>query len=276
MAQSDIGQLLAQRVEQGAIDVPVFPQSARRIIQACEGDNCDARQLGDIVQSDPALAGHFLRVANSPWFAPRTPIVTLQQALARLGLTQIRQIAVLVAVKTRAFSSSTRAGDAIALRKRSVATAIWAQEIARLRRKNVEEAFLCGLLQDVGAPALWQLAHDVHTSGQVAEMTIDEVDAHVEALHERVGASIVRAWQLSNSVADAIARHHTANLALEGDETLAIVQLADTASRVATVEQLPLALEGHPSITALSLYAEDIEEMVSRASVVFKSIEALA
>lgn len=261
---------MSRHIDQGTLEVPVFPQTARSVLTACERDDCDARHIGEIIHRDPALAGHFLRVANSPAFAARSPIVTLPQALARLGLAQVRQIAILVAVKTKAFSSKTRAADAIALRQHSVATALWAQEIARLHRHNVEEAFLCGLLQDVGAPALWQLAHDIEQSGE-AKGSPDEIDTHVERLHEGVGASIVRAWKLSDGVAAAVGRHHTS----AADEIVAIVQLADAAARVKVPEKLGQALEGHPSVTALSLYAEDIEAIVTRASVVTRSVEAL-
>jgi|CXWL01.1.fsa_nt_gi putative nucleotidyltransferase with HDIG domain len=262
---------MARRLDAGTLQVPVFPQAARRVLDACERDDCDARRIGEIVLQDPALAGHFLRIANSTAFAPRTPIVTLPQALARLGLSQIRQIAILVAVNTKAFSSKTRSEAAIALRQHSVATAMWAQEIARLRRHNVEEAFLCGLLQDVGTPALWQLAHDVEISGE-AKASREEIDAHIDRLHERVGASIVRAWKLSDSVAATVGRHHALGCA---DETVAIVQLADAAARVKSSEHLAAAIEEHPSVAALSLYPEDIEEMILRASVVIRGIEAL-
>lgn len=36
----------------------------------------------------------------------------------------------------------------------SLATAALSQEIARVRRLNVEDAFLCGLLHDIGRPVL--------------------------------------------------------------------------------------------------------------------------
>jgi len=261
---------MTRHLDQGTLDVPVFPQAARSVLAACERDDCDARRLGEIIHRDPALAGHFLRVANSPAFAARSPLVTLPQALARLGLAQVRQIAILVAVRTKAFSSKTRAAEAAALRQHSVATALWAQEIARLRRHNVEEAFLCGLLQDVGAPALWQLAHDIELTGE-ASGSPDEIDSQVERLHEGVGATIVRAWKLSDNIAAAVGRHHTSTT----DEVVAIVQLADAAARVNVPEKLATALEGHPSVTALSLYAEDIEAIVMRASVVNRSIGAL-
>jgi putative nucleotidyltransferase with HDIG domain len=260
------------RLEQGALDVPVFPSTARAIIEACEQDDADARRISELVHQDPALAGHFLRVANSPAFAARAPIVTIPQALARLGLSQIRQIAILVAVNTKAFSSKTRAAAASALRHHSVATALWAQEIARLRRHNVEEAFLCGLLQDVGTPALWQLAHEIELRGE-AKATAEEIDAHVARLHEAVGAQVVRAWKLSDAVADVVGRHHASATA---SETVAIVQLADAAARVRAPDQLAMALRDHGAVTALSLYADDIDAMVARGGHVIQSIEALA
>lgn len=268
---SDAGQVLTTHLDLGTLEVPVFPHVARSVMTACEREDCDAHTVGELVKRDPALAGHFLRLANSPAFASRTPIVTLPQALARLGLAQVRQIAILAAVSSKVFSSRTRAAEAASLRRHSVATALWAQEIARLRRQNVEQAFLCGLLQDVGTPALWQLAHDAEVSGEL-QASAEEIDAQVTRLHERVGEAIVRAWRLSDGVADVVGRHHgSAGL----DETVAIVQLADTAARATSPEELGIALQAHPAVTSLSLYEEDIEEIVARSSLVVGSIEAL-
>jgi len=270
-----LGPLLEDRVTQGTLDVPVFPEAARRVLETCEQQDCDARKVSGMVQGDPALAGHFLRIANSPAFAPRAPIVTLAQAIARLGLSQIRQIAILVAVRAKAFSSATRAADALALRRHAVVAALWAQEIARHRRMNVEEAFLGGLLQDVGTPALWQLAHDLGGGKGAAD-----VDAEVHRLHARAGAAIVRAWKLPPRLGDAIERHHSplsrgqASGSLDG--TVAVVQLADVAARVTRQDRLVATMRNHPAVEALSLYANDLDELAARAETVVATASALA
>ena len=282
--EPQFGQCLDRRVAAGELDVPVFPEAARKVIDACERENCDMRHLAEIVRRDPALSAQFLRLANSPAFGSRSPIVSLPQALARLGTSQTRQIALLVTCKAGVFSCASRKDAAERLLARAVATALWAQEIARLRRMNVEESFLCGLLEDVAMPALWQLAADIEkTSG--AECLEADVDSHIERLHHVVGADIALRWGLPARVVAAIRLHHAtpeaitaagAGASLEG--TVATVQLADAlASASVAGETSDVAkVQTHPSVITLSLYGQDLDDLLSRGEVVLEAMRAVA
>jgi putative nucleotidyltransferase with HDIG domain len=279
-------QVLETRVAAGELDVPVLPEAAREVMDACERNSCDMRELAAIVRRDPALAAHFLRLANSPIFGSRSAIVSLPQALARLGVSQTRQIALLVTCQARAFVCKTRKVAAQNLRRHSVATAMWAQEVARLRRLNVEEAFLSGLLGDVGMPALWQLADDIENASEVAHDP-SVVDADLARLHDRVGADIASRWGLPVRTVDTIRKHHSAlplgtvvatGAGASVDATIVAVQLADTLAR-ATLggeEVTPQTVQAHPSAVALSLYAEEIDLLIARTPAVLDAIRALA
>lgn len=279
-------QVLEARVAAGELDIPVLPEAAREVMDACNREDCDMRDLAAIVRRDPALAAHFLRLANSPVFGARSPIVSLPQALARLGVSQTRQIALLVTCQARAFVCKTRKAAAQSLRRHSVATAMWAQEVARLRRLNVEEAFLSGLLGDVGMPALWQLADDIDKAAEVPHDPA-VVDADVARLHDQVGADIASRWGLPVRTVDTIRMHHSAlpegTVVATGagapvTATVVAVQLATALARatIAGEESSPETIQSHPSAVALSLYAEEIELLLARAPAVLDAIRALA
>ncbi len=281
-----LAQVLETRVAAGDLDVPVLPEAAREVMDACKREDCDMRELAAIVRRDPALAAHFLRLANSSVFGARTAIVSLPQALARLGVSQTRQIALLVACQARAFACKTRKAAAQNLRRHSVATAMWAQEIARLRRLNVEEAFLSGLLGDVGMPALWQLADDIENASAIANDAA-AVDADVARLHDHVGADIARRWGLPDRTVDTIRKHHSVlpegtvvatGAGASVDATVVAVQLANTLARATLADEAitQQRIQVHPSVIALSLYAEEIELLLARAPSVLDAIRALA
>src|SRR3982751_6509124 len=86
----------------------------------------------------------------SALYARRPPGVTLSQAIAWLGIREIRNIAFAVAVQGQVFTSSYFRREMSDLWRESVITALFAQEIARLKRRNVESAYLCGLLHRAG------------------------------------------------------------------------------------------------------------------------------
>jgi HD-like signal output (HDOD) protein len=282
--QRPFAQAFDERIAAGELDVPVFPEAARKVIDACAGENSDMRQLAEIVRRDPALSAQFLRVANSPAFGSRTPIVSLPQALARLGTSQTRQIALLVTCKAGVFNCKARTGAAQALRVHAVGTALWAQEIARLRRLNVEEAFLCGLLEDVALPALWQLAADIDRTS-VAKSPVEEIDDHLARIHHEVGAEIALRWALPARLVAAIRFHHatpdviaTAAVGASLEGTVATVQLADTlaGASIAGKTSAVASVQAHPSIAALSLYGEELDNLLARGEVVLEAMRAVS
>ena len=70
---------------------------------ATQDDSCDARRLSRMIHRDAALAGHVLKLANSPLYAPTVPIVSLQQAVSRLGMKKIREMALVAACQAKVF-----------------------------------------------------------------------------------------------------------------------------------------------------------------------------
>src|SRR6185503_16029782 len=145
-------EILIERLDSGELELPVIPAAAASVLEACRDDENGARQVAEIMQRDPSLAGHTLRLSNSAAYGSTEPIVSLSQAIARLGLSIVSEITLAVALKGRVFSVARFDAQIRVLWVHSAGAGIWAREIARMRRRNVEGAFLCGLLHDVGRP----------------------------------------------------------------------------------------------------------------------------
>lgn len=246
-----------------AIDLPVFPSSAQEVVSLCRADDVDYKKLVTVIRRDPTLAAHFLGVANSPAFGARVPMVSLQQAVTRLGVTQTKQIALVIACKTKAFAVPGRAARAREILAHALGTALFAQEIARKRRMNVEEAFLTGLLHDIGRPALLQLGYDVCAADGIA-VDDDAVEQCASDLHEQVGGTIATRWTMPKAVVDVVVHHHTPLTAdsapTPGNLAIATVQLADALVRGALGAK---ELAAQAASTLLNLYPEDIEALVA-------------
>lgn len=251
------------RIDKGEVDLPVFPSSAQEVLALCESPDVDARKLAAVIRRDATLAGHFLALANSPAFGARVQLVSLQQALTRLGLLQTRQIAVVVACKAQAFVVPGHPERESEILGHALGTALYAQEIARIKRWNVEEAFLCGLLHDIGRPAMLQLCFELD-KGRTHP---DEVEACATRFHQRVGGMIATRWALPRSVVDVIESHHSgpdATTTARVATGIAIVQLADELVRA---DSGPETLALHPATNALNLYPDDIEALIAKRTV---------
>lgn len=213
-------------VDRGELELPVLPDAAAQVLEICNDASCDARKLAAVLQRDPALASHVMRVANSPAFAPREPIVSLQHAVSRLGFAALCQIAIAVALQAKIFRVPGHEPRLRRIWTHSALAAAYAKEIARVRRANVEGAFLSGLLHDVGKPIVLQAALDV---AKTRDAAIDDVvlEAAMDALHERVGGALVEQWKLPAWMRATLAHHHDPSKAAEHADEARTTCLAD-------------------------------------------------
>lgn len=258
------------------MDLPLLPQAVHEILAATADERCDARRVAELIRRDPALASHVLRIANSPLYLPGVPIVSLQQAISRLGLDAIRRIVLLITCQTRVFQVAGHEADVRAQFRHSLAAGAFAQEIARMRRLNVEEAFLCGLLHDLGRPVLLQGLIDLERE---LGLPVDPPVRHAAAtaLHARVGSVLAGRWSLPSWLADTL-RHHHAPHEAPNLQSAALVALADDLAdlllrRPALTEE---ECRRHPLLPVLNLYPDQLDAILRRRQEIVQLIEAIA
>jgi HD-like signal output (HDOD) protein len=239
-------------------EIPMLPEVATRVMSLARRDDADPKDLAQLIRNDPALAAQILRMANSALYGSPGRIVSLQQALTRLGLQTIARIAVVVAARARLFSVEGHEAEVRACFRRSVATALYAQEVARLRRANVEEAFLAGLFHDLGRPILLQRLSD---AGLADEPLVRSV---VEALRAEVAALVLTAWAFAPRIVEAV-RHHQDPAGLAAPEPAQTVALARALAAWALGPASdPARLATHPCLAPLGLYPDDLDSLLRR------------
>jgi putative nucleotidyltransferase with HDIG domain len=265
---TDLRSTLHERIGQRQLELPVLPRAAQDVLRLASDEACDLLRVADVVKSDPSLTAHVLRIVNSPLFRGRTPVVSLPQALARIGTVRIRQVMFVIACETRALRVRGREVDAEAWLAHALEVASFAQEIARVRRQSVEEGFLCGLLHDVGVPVLWQVLADLEANGGArAPRDREEEGRALTDLHARVGALVADLWGLPPRVVATIAAHHEPLEAPQAGSTAqpsfarASLALADVLADEG--EEALLREPARSAIIALELYPEEIATVLS-------------
>lgn len=269
--------MLRARIDGGTLELPVLSEVAAEVVASTGREECDLRALADLVRRDQAMATHFLRVANSPLYLPKSKIVSLQQALARLGMSAVREIALLISVKTRTFQVRGYERQLKEQFRHSLGAALFAQEIARMRRHNVEEAFLAGLLHDVGRPVLLQALVDLHKEAGVLAQPA-AMEAAAAADHARVGSALVAKWSLPASLADAILFHHSPEGAPSDKKNSMMASLADELAHQ-TLDTEPrdeASLRSHRALEVLNLYPEDLDKLLALRQRVVDMVTAIA
>lgn len=261
-----VGTRVRERAWGGKLELPMLPDVVQQVLAAAADERCDARRLADLVRKDPTVAAHVLRVANSSMYAAREPIVSVQQALTRVGMGGLRQILLLIACQTKAFRVRGREAEVRRELEAAVVCAAFAQEIARTRRLNVETAFLAGLLHDVGRPIVLQAAVDLQ-SELGKRLSADAERRLVDDLHAQAGAALVAEWKLPSGLAEVVLHHH-APFAAPGDRTsIALVALADdvTAFALGSNDAPPVEVfAAHPTLPLIGLYPDDVASLLEK------------
>lgn len=261
---TDLAGVFAQQLAGGKLELPPLPATAAEVLASCQQASTDAAKLSAILHRDQAIASNVLRVANSAAYAGQMPCASLQQAVSRLGLQLISEIALAVAVRGRLFADPAAARLLTALWQHSVLTGFYAKEVARLRRRNVEIAFLCGLLHDIGKAVLLT---NVERLVPGASLPTAEVLAAVDRHHVAAGLSLGAQWRLPEQVLEALQCHHDPAAAQRFPELAMSVCLADLLAHRTSPSCLaaPIAdadLRQHPVLIGLNIYSDQLDGLL--------------
>jgi HD-like signal output (HDOD) protein len=256
------------------LELPPLPQVAIEAANLAADAGGGAVGLAQLIQRDVALASQVMRVANSSLYARRAPIVSLHQAIAWLGVDAIRNIALAFAVRAQLFGASTFEPQLRALWRESVSVACFAQEIARTKRRNVETAYLCGLLHRVGlAVILWRLGRASLDAGVSVES--DSMESFVGGFEGQVGAQLARAWNLPEPVAAAILWFRSPAKATHS--RLEVAQVALARALAAHLDDADLSLETlelpKPLLNELGFYPVEVGRLLERRDDIRASVE---
>lgn len=255
---------MAESMAQGTFELPLFPETASRVLTTCESPDCDASHLASLLEQDPALAGNVLRVANSAAYAPAEPILSLSQAVSRLGFGAVCSISTALALQGEVFDVPGHEERLGRMWRHSTLSGSWSKEIARQRRRNVEGAFLCGLLHDIGRPVLLRLFVNASRDAEV-QLGAEELDGLLRDGHEELGERILREWRLPAWTAAAARYHHDpgqATSCLEEVHTTALGHSLARWSEAPADPELDAELRAHPSLERLGIYPDELSALL--------------
>ncbi|HOM17014.1 MAG TPA: HDOD domain-containing protein [Thermoguttaceae bacterium] len=199
-------------------EISTLPEVVYRILTLVEDPDTGAAELSEAVRSDPALAMRVMRTVNSPYYALEQKVSDLQQAIAILGFREIRNLALTAHVASLFRTSEghkhySRRG----LWGHLVATGIVARMVAQTTgRIPPHEAYLAGLLHDLGLILLDQYAH-AGFCRIVETIAPNRPTCQVEMevlgfTHAELGQTVASQWNLPNHLTASIGFHHQPEL----------------------------------------------------------------
>ena len=234
-----------------------LPTSVARVVQALDDPKVSADYIAHLLGLDQALAAETLRISNAAAAGGVRRTASVQEAVVRLGFVRIKSVALGAAtgtLLTRRLSGYGLSGAE--LWSHAVVTASLARYVAeRVSYPDFEEAYVAGLLHDIGKLVLDQyvrsghgLLTDVMRTKRLALWQAEELVFGMD--HGAVGGLLAAKWQFPLALAEAIRCHHWPTLARTRPELAAIVNIADALPpRPAAL--LASALQPHPEALRL-------------------------
>jgi HD-like signal output (HDOD) protein len=200
---------MTAKVKAGEIRVPPSPIAALRLMQLLSDERTPVSTLTGVLGQDQSLAAIVLRLANSVKYRRLSEVVSLSDAVLVLGRSALRDVSVAKELHERTLS----AGALVALRRRawreSVVAAQVAAWVAPMFGAKTDDAFIAGLLHDIGrVPAISLLEDLLMRSPTAPARREDAWWQLVEAHHVELGGTLAQAWGLPSLVRATIAQHH--------------------------------------------------------------------
>ena len=262
--------------------LPTLPAIAVRLLEVTIQDDTQANEVVKLIESDPSLTSKIISLATNAATGISRNNASLSKAVVLLGFDAVRNavlsIKVFETLKESGPNDLEMVFDWSGFWKHSMAVACAAKRVIKLLDPKVdpEEAFICGLLHDIGKLALMTALPKSYS--RVIELTesslvnIADVENKILGVdHSIAGKRLGQKWNLPESVVETIWLHHSwVNALPEVLKHPTIVQAVHLADIIAREQRIGYS-GNHPIIESsaevaaqLGCRAEDIEKVTKQ------------
>jgi putative nucleotidyltransferase with HDIG domain len=214
-------------------DLPPCPEIALDVLRIAQDEECDFEKLSAKIEMDPNLTANMLRMANSVVFGYMRKISSVKDIIVRLGLENVKLIAITSAsvALLRPSKKAYGLGDG-ALWRHSYATAVLASIIGKHAAiANRSTLYTAALLHDIGKAVLDQPLQREVLDRELPDREMDFVeyeDFILHTNHAKVGMALLESWGLPEDICMPVGSHHVREWqGNDGDLTAKIVFLAN-------------------------------------------------
>lgn len=273
---------------QGVGGLVTLPDVFIRINQLVENPNSNIADIAQAVGHDPSFTVRLLRVANSSFYGFSSSIDTVPKAVAIIGTSQIRSLALATSVASSFDGLPNTLVSMEHFWRHSLYCALAARALAKQTGKcDPDAVFTAALLHDIGELVIFnrlpQQAKDslLLVLDSPDELPVYQAEQQVMGFdHTQVGAELARQWQLPVMLTECIECHHTPQTAQRFPREVALVHIANALALMAEVRTLdpadvtpiePLAWEiiGMEADAAIPTTVGEAQKEIAEAELLF-------
>jgi putative nucleotidyltransferase with HDIG domain len=206
-------QISIEEVIQELSDLPTLPAIKNELLFKLEDDSLSLETITEKISLDQSLTAKVLKLANSSHFGMNSKVITIQQAVALLGIDHLKNIIRTSILQDHLPKVYCRGFDNKIFWRHNIATAICAELISRTLHLKAHFAFTAGLLHDIGklvlAAKFSKKYEHVLAYAKENDCQLLEVERFLLGIdHASVGLILAIQWNFSDVIQDAIRGHH--------------------------------------------------------------------
>lgn len=207
MVDRDLYDHLIRVLNDPDLELPRLSGAAQRALGMLNDPSVDCAKLADVLGRDPSAATELLRVANSAAYRGIREVTRLDLACARMGRRALESIVLALTTKNLLVHKGGQRSLGQELWERAIASGAVMAAMSKRLKFPEDDAFLVGLLHDIGSIAILRVVHDYEeTHGRVvSNKTFDQICSE---WHEHLGLRLADTWNLPTPLPDLIGSHH--------------------------------------------------------------------
>ncbi len=214
IGESELTDRLNRTFESPNYQPPRLPAVATELLSLAQNPDVEFSEIEKLLERDAMLAGEVLSLARSAFYSRSRPVDSMRAALVLLGLRKLQDVVMQAAMNLRVFRSPAYGPYMDRLRHHCRATAHLSRIVALHTPISEEQAFLCGLLHDVGVAGILLVLGDVERGQSPPDLEM--LWPAIDGAHAKAGARMVELWGLPPDIHLAVGAHH--QVRIEGFE----------------------------------------------------------
>lgn len=195
--------------------LPSLPGVAVRVLELAKQEDVTVAKVAKVISADPALSAKVIRTVNSSFYGLTHQVSTINHALVLLGMQTVKTVALGFSLVGALNTRKSAKFNYLRFWRQSLYSAVAARTLDKtLQRGTHEEAFLAGLLSDIGTLAMHQALGETYdelleaSSGNQVEL-IRLSRERFDLDHAEVGAMLAEHWKFPPLLVEPIRRHHS-------------------------------------------------------------------
>lgn len=233
MNNSQISKLLKQ-LESG-YSLPALSPVVLKLVELASDEKTSSMDLVSLIDKDPPLAARLLKLANSAFFSSRNSVSTLNQAVVRIGFNRLRVMALSISLRDTFPMGKVGPLNYEKFWTISLYRALISKSLADvLKSNNIEEAFISGLLMEIGLLIFF----DIFIKGKNEEVSLDlesiedllawERDKY-SVDHRQIGEIVLRHWNFPENI---VVCQQTDKASVKNREQATLIQICEQAGEL--------------------------------------------